>query len=71
MLHSFHQQIMDNPTYSSDIHRHTIILFGLPKQHLRGRCFRNDEEVELSVCERLPTLQFHSYSDEIFNIVPK
>jgi hypothetical protein len=62
---------MDNPPYSSDITRHTIILFGLPKQHLRGRCFRNDEEVEIAVCERLRTQQFHSYSDEIFKLVPK
>jgi len=71
MLHSFHQEIMDSPPYTSDIPRHTIILFGLSKQHLRGRCFRNDEEVELAVCERLPTLRFHSYSHEIFKIVPK
>jgi hypothetical protein len=62
---------MDNPSYSSHIARHTIILFGLPKQHLRGRCFRNDEEMVIVVCERLRTWQFHSYSDVIFKLVPK
>jgi len=62
---------MDNPSYISDITRRTIMLFGLPKQHLRGRRFRNDEEVEIAVCERLRTWQFHSYSDETFKLVPK
>jgi hypothetical protein len=27
--------------------------------------------VEIAVCERLRTQQFHSYSDEIFKLVPK
>jgi len=58
---------MNNPSYSSEIPRHTIILVGLPKQHLRGRCFRNDEGVEIAVCERLRTWQFHFYSDEILD----
>jgi hypothetical protein len=49
----------------SDLH-----LFGPRNQHLEGRRFHNNEEVEMAVREWLRTQKLDFYRDEVFKFLP-
>jgi histone-lysine N-methyltransferase SETMAR len=42
-------ELLEHPHYSPDLAHSDYHLFGLPKSHLGGKCFADDEEAETEV----------------------
>jgi hypothetical protein len=71
LLQSFRWELLDHPPYSPDLAPPDFHLFGPLKQHLGGRLFHNNEEVEIAVDEWLRMQKPNFYRDGIFKLVPR
>jgi hypothetical protein len=71
LLQLFHWELLDCPPYSPDLALLDFHLFGPLKQHLGGRRFHNNEEVEMAVREWLWMQEHDLYRNGIFKLVPR
>jgi histone-lysine N-methyltransferase SETMAR len=62
-------EILENPPHSSDLAPSDFHLFGKLKEHLSGKRFASDQEVENETRNWLTNLDANFYAEGIFKLV--